>query len=111
LPRPRLGFGWREDSAEPGAVFLVRVVPNTPAAAAGLEVHDRIYAVNGKAFESADAFQSLITSLLDSGASELTLLVESRGHMRTVTVKLASDASREKSNVETLQQGQSTSGP
>ena len=31
-PRPRLGISWREDEAEPGTVFLTRVVDGTPAA-------------------------------------------------------------------------------
>src|SRR6185295_8529928 len=35
-PQPRLGISWRDDDAEPGSVFLVRVVDGTPAAAAGL---------------------------------------------------------------------------
>jgi hypothetical protein len=50
VPRPRLGVAWREDSAEPGSVFLTRVVPDTPAAVAGLAVGDRIYELNGQPF-------------------------------------------------------------
>jgi hypothetical protein len=94
LPRPRLGVGWREDSAEPGSVFLTRVVDDTPAAEAGLAVHDRIYELNGQPFANADAFQSAITALLDAGTPEITLLIERRGRVRTVTVNMASGTSR-----------------
>jgi hypothetical protein len=91
LPRPRLGIGWREDEAEPGSVFLIRVVEGTPAAAAGLAVHDRIYELNGRPFADAGEFQTAITGLLDAKTPELTLLTERRGQLRTVCVKLASD--------------------
>jgi hypothetical protein len=89
LPRPRIGIAWRADDAEPGSVFLTRVVPGTPAAAAGLAVHDRIYELNGQPFANADAFLSAITNLLDSGTPEFTLLTERRGHERTVTVRMS----------------------
>jgi hypothetical protein len=89
-PRPRLGISWREDEAEPGTVLITRVVEGTPAAAAGLAVHDRIVELEGQPFEHAAAFQSTLTGLLDRGRPELTLRTERRGHVRTVTVKLAS---------------------
>jgi hypothetical protein len=64
-PRPRLGIFWREDDAEPGSVFLVRVVDGTPAAAAGLEVGDRIDELDGQPFADAVAFQGEIHQLLE----------------------------------------------
>jgi C-terminal processing protease CtpA/Prc len=85
-----LGISWRTDDAEPGSVFLTRVVEGTPAAAADLAVHDRIYELDGQPFADADAFQSAITTLLDSGQPEFTLVTERRGHTRTVTVKMPS---------------------
>lgn len=88
LPPPRLGISWRDDDAEPGAVFLTQVVRGTPAAAAGLDVHDRIYALNGQPFADDDEFRARIHDLLDAGATSLTMLVESRGHLRTVDVVL-----------------------
>jgi hypothetical protein len=91
-PPPRLGISWREDAAEPGSVFLTRVVPETPADDAGLAVHDRIYELNGRPFADADAFQSAIISALDAATPELQLLIERRGHVRTVTVKMASES-------------------
>jgi hypothetical protein len=87
-PRPRLGINWREDEAEPGCVFLVRVVEHTPADAAGLAVGDRIDALDDRPFTDADAFQREIHSLLDSARPQFNVLIERRGHMRTVTVKM-----------------------
>jgi hypothetical protein len=106
LPRPRLGIGWREDAAEPGSVFLTRVVPETPAAAAGLAVHDRIYELNGQPFRSPDEFQAAITALLDAGTPEFPILIERRGHLRTVTVKMSQE-----SRVESQEPEANRSGP
>lgn len=39
----RLGISWRSDDAEPGTVVLTSVVPESPAARAGLKAGDRIY--------------------------------------------------------------------
>jgi hypothetical protein len=85
---PRLGISWREDEAEPGSVFVVRVVDGTPAAAAGFEVGDRIQALDGRPFGDAAAFQRDIHSLLDSGRLDFTMLTERRGHVRTVTINM-----------------------
>jgi hypothetical protein len=90
-PPPRVGISWREDEAEPGAVFLTRVVDGTPAADAGLAVHDRVYEVNDQPFADAAAFQSTVLSLLDAGQPEFTLLIERRGHLRTVAVRARSE--------------------
>jgi len=89
-PRPRLGVSWREDAGEPGSVFLTRVVPDTPAAEAGLAVQDRIYELNDHPFADAEAFKSAIAALLDAGTPEFSMLTERRGHLRTVTVKMRS---------------------
>jgi hypothetical protein len=104
-PRPRLGIAWRQDAAEPGSVFLTRVVSDTPAAEAGLAVLDRIYELNGQPFADAGAFQSAIVALLDAGTPEFTLLTERRGHVRTVTVKMS-----QKSRVESREPEQPASG-
>jgi C-terminal processing protease CtpA/Prc len=90
-PPPRLGISWREDDAELGSVMITRVIDGTPAAAAGVAVHDRIYELNGKAFENAAVFQSAIAALLAENPAELTLLTERRGHLRTVSVKMPSN--------------------
>jgi S1-C subfamily serine protease len=90
IPPPRLGISWREDDGEPNSVLITRIVEGTPAAATGLAVRDRIYELNDQPFASAAAFETAIMSLLDTNPSEFTLLVERRGHLRTVTVKMQS---------------------
>ena len=89
-PPPRLGISWREDDAEPGSVFLIRVVEGTPAAAAELKVGDRINELDGRRFPDAATFQHEVHSLLESSRAEFNMLVERRGQMRTVTVKMPS---------------------
>jgi S1-C subfamily serine protease len=92
-PPPRLGISWREDLAEPGSVLLTRVVDGTPAAAAGLTVQDRIYEIDGQQFADAAAFQTAILQMLDAGTPEFSLLIERRGHLRTLTVKMPNSGS------------------
>lgn len=90
LPMPRLGISWREADAEPGSVFLVRVVDGTPAAAAGLQVDDRIDELDGRPFADVATFQTAIHQLLDSRRPEFKMLVERRGHIRTISIKMSS---------------------
>jgi S1-C subfamily serine protease len=86
VQKPRLGISWRTDEAEPASVYLTAVVAGSPAAAAGLSVDDRIYAVNDQPFADAAEFRRIVIGLLDAGAAEFTLDVEARGHIRTVTI-------------------------
>lgn len=90
LPPPRLGISWREDDAELGTVFVVGVVEGTPAAAAGFEVGDRIQELDGRLFSNAAAFQIEIHGLIDSARPEFNMLIERRGNLRTITVKMQS---------------------
>ncbi len=83
---PRLGISWRTDEAEPASVYLTAVVAGSPAAVAGLAVDDRIYAVNGQTFTDADEFRRVVAGLLDAGVASFTLLAETHGHVRTVTI-------------------------
>jgi C-terminal processing protease CtpA/Prc len=85
---PQLGISWREDEGEPGAVFLTRVVDGTPAAAAGLAVHDRIYEVGGRQFADEKEFQSTILAMLSAGTPLIELAIERRGRISTVAVKM-----------------------
>lgn len=89
VPKPRLGITWREDSAEPGSVLLTQVVEGSPAATAGLQDGDRIDEFDGHAFNNGAALHTAIHSLLDTSPSNVQLLTERRGHMRTVTLQLA----------------------
>jgi hypothetical protein len=89
-PRPKLGISWRGDEAEPGAVFLTRVVDGSPADAAGLKVHDRLVEIDDQPFADAAEFEKVIHGLLNSGANDIRLRTERVGHVRTLTVKLPS---------------------
>jgi hypothetical protein len=75
----RVGIAWRTDDAEPTLVQVVRVVPGSPAATAGIRLFDRIYEVNGKRFASSNEFGKLMAA-----DEPLELLVETHGRMRTV---------------------------
>ena len=75
----RVGIAWRVDDAEPTLVQVVRVVPGSPAASAGIRLFDRIYEVNGQRFGSSDEFAGLVAT-----GDELKLLVETQGRMRTL---------------------------
>jgi hypothetical protein len=83
---PRLGVAWRTDDAEPTSVYLTYVAPSSPAAAAGLVAGDRVDAVDGRHFANDDEFQAAVNRLLDAGPGDFTFEVESRGHVRNVTV-------------------------
>jgi hypothetical protein len=101
LPPPRLGISWRDDPAEPGSVFLTRVVEDSPAASAGLAVGDRIDEIAGHPFADATTFEHDIHSLLDSPRPHFTLLIEHRGHERTVTVNVPSKNGEQRVEAET----------
>ncbi len=81
----RLGIAWRVNDAEPESATLIRVVPGSPAARAGLRVHDRIYQVSGRDFASSDEFQMLVTGEV----APVELLVERQGRISTITVEPA----------------------
>ncbi|MFO0792011.1 MAG: M20/M25/M40 family metallo-hydrolase [Pirellulales bacterium] len=89
LERPRFGATWRADEAEPGSVFLTRVVTGSPADNAGLKVGDRINAFDGQPFADSDALFDAMRAQLDAGTQQLSLLIERNGHVRNVVVPLA----------------------
>jgi len=84
----QLGLSWREDQAEPGSVYVTRVIPYSPASRAGVAVLDRIYAVQGEPILGTDDLMSRIQVLLDEQAAEVQLLVESRGKLQEVSIPL-----------------------
>jgi C-terminal processing protease CtpA/Prc len=77
----RWGITWREDDAEPGMLFLLRVVDGSPAAQAGVKVGDRIISVNGQTFANQNEFEKLVT------ADEVILQLEFEGKYRNASVK------------------------
>lgn len=84
----QLGVSWREDDAEPGAVFLTRVIPHSPAARAGLRVNDRLYALNGEPLTTGDALLERVRKELAERRETLQFEVETAGRIRTVDVDL-----------------------
>ncbi len=84
----KLGLSWREDNAEPGAVFITRVVPYSPAARAGMKVRDRIYSVSGEPFATSDALLARVQELLAADSAQLQFEVETAGRIRSVNVDL-----------------------
>ena len=83
-----LGISWREDDAEPGAVFVTRVIPYSPAARAGLAVHDRIYALDGEPFADGNGLLHGIQRRLAENAESMRLEIETAGSVRTVDVNM-----------------------
>jgi S1-C subfamily serine protease len=77
----RLGINWRIDDAEPNLVQIVRVVPGSPAANAGIRALERVCEVNGRGFSASDEFARLVAA-----DGPLRLQVETQGRVRTVEV-------------------------
>ena len=90
-PPVRLGISWRDDEAEPGSVFLTRVVDRSPAAVAGMAVHDRIYEVDGQPFANRKQFGEMVRLRLDDELPQIKFLVETSGRVHPLTVQLGSD--------------------
>lgn len=86
-PRPRWGMSTRGDPGDPAAPVVVRVVPGTPLAAAGLLPGDRILALDGVAV----ADHATLLRRMATAAARLTLQVERRG--RTIEL-VATDGPR-----------------
>jgi len=55
----QLGISWRENTAEPNVVTVVKVLHGSPAAEAGIQRLDRIYAVDGQRFADSEAFEKM----------------------------------------------------
>ncbi len=77
----RWGITWREDDAEPGMVYLLRVIDGSPAALAGVKHGDRIASVSGQTFTNQDEFEKLLA------AEEVVLQLEAEGKFRNATVR------------------------
>lgn len=78
----RIGFSWREDSADPGALVVVGIIPNSPASRSGLRTADRIYQVDGESFRSEDEFRHFVSNR----PLPLPFLIERDGLLQTVIV-------------------------
>jgi S1-C subfamily serine protease len=81
----RIGLISRTDPVEPGVAIVSHVVYGSPAAVAGIQVNDRIDAVGGRLFKTANEF----SQLLDSPGNSLTLQIERHGQVREIELALA----------------------
>jgi len=81
----RVGLSWRIDDAEPGTVLVTRVVPYSPASAAGIQVGDYVHQVSGERFENEAAF----LQLLNTAASPLELTIERNGQLHTLQLEVS----------------------
>jgi len=88
----KLGLSWREDPAEPDAVYVTRVVPHSPAARAGIELFDRIHALNGSPIVGRADLLTKVRESLAGGAMSLRLETESRGFLNETVLSLEPDA-------------------
>jgi hypothetical protein len=89
LPAPQdddlafsLGFSCRRAPREPGVAVVTQVMPDTPAAAAGLQAADRIHRVADHPIPELDAS---LTVLVDPG-SAVALLVERDGRFHALSI-------------------------
>ncbi|MCA9241818.1 MAG: M28 family peptidase, partial [Planctomycetales bacterium] len=80
-PRPRVGLSWRADPCEPHSIYLTRIVPGTPAAAAGLKPLERVVRLSGHEFAGTDGFQAGLNEALAADAPEIALRVERDGRV------------------------------
>jgi hypothetical protein len=80
----RIGITWRVDEAEPGTVLLTYVLPDSPAAKAGLAAGDRIYRIGGRNFADEKEFAERVRSQ-KSGPIEFS--VERDGRIRRATIR------------------------
>ena len=86
-PKPRVGVSWREDPAEPGAVFVTRVAKDSPAQAAGIQLYDRFLQINGNALANSADFQRQLQLVLSEGAEEISLTIERRGQIHSAVIR------------------------
>ena len=84
----QLGLSWRENEAEPGTVYITRVIPYSPAARAGIKLYDRIYELDGAPIGNQDDLLAKIKDLLAEDAEQFHMQVESRGVIRDVTISM-----------------------
>ena len=78
----RVGLSWRIDDSEPEAGIVTRVVSGSPAAHAGLQVGDRIYALD----DQKAGGQEQMKSLLRFTDFPITLRIERNGRQEEITL-------------------------
>jgi hypothetical protein len=82
-PKPMLGTGISEYEIRPGALYVIEVLPNSPAARGGLERGDRITAIGGKSIKSLGN-EGAASALSMAAQNETELTVERNKSQRVV---------------------------
>jgi hypothetical protein len=82
-PKPMLGTGVAEYEIRPGALYVIAVLPNSPAARAGLERGDRITEIAGKSVKSLGK-EGAASALAMAAQSETELTIERNKIVRKV---------------------------
>lgn len=82
-PRGRWGISTREDAADPAAPLIVRVVPGSPAATAGLRHGDRVVAIDDAPLTS----QADMLARLAAVGPRVVLGIERRGRLTVATLE------------------------
>jgi hypothetical protein len=89
-PARRWGVGTREDLGDPGAPIVVRISPGTPAERGGLQIGDRIVAINQQPLESQDDMVVGFTHADD----QVTLTLDRQGRLCDVELNAAAPSDR-----------------
>jgi hypothetical protein len=84
-PPPRWGMSTRRDAGDPSAPVVVRVVPGTPMATAGLLIRDRILLIDGTAVRDHDE----MLRRMEAAGDSVTVSVERRGKVIELPVRAA----------------------
>ncbi|MEO2046580.1 MAG: M20/M25/M40 family metallo-hydrolase [Pirellulales bacterium] len=84
----QLGLSWREDECEPQSVYVTRVVPYSPAARAGIQLGDRIYALNESEIMGQEDLFTQIRGTLAEKPETFQLTLETRGRIHQVEVNV-----------------------
>ncbi len=79
----RVGITWREDDGEPGVMLVTQIVAGSAAELGGIQLKDRLHALNGQSFATGKEFSSLLTT----AAAPLTFLVERTGKLQSIKVQ------------------------
>ena len=80
----RIGIAWQTDAALPDALVIVRVIPDSPAARAGLKVGDVVTSYSNRPISSEEEFRRRL--LTDQ--APLSLHIERDGRSFDVLIKL-----------------------
>ncbi len=78
-----------EGDANAAGLFVFRIFPDSPAALAGIQVHDRIVSINGESLDTLSKAHSALPRLNGTPGESLKLIVERKGQRTALTLKVA----------------------